>query len=264
MSHDLLLALDVGNTNITLGAYRGLDLIAHWRMGTNRHITPDELALALDGLFRLQGLGEPTHELAGAAASCVVPPLDRTIRDWGQCYLDGRILVVDRNVDLGISIRYNPPEAVGADRLVNAVAAFHTYGGPCVVVDFGTATTYDAIAENGDYLGGAISPGLGISADALHRAASKLPRAEISTPNSAIGTTTADSLSSGLVYGYAAQVDGMVRRFRKELGEQTRAIATGGLAGLICAETQEVEKVDPWLTLDGLRLIWEKTINFGR
>jgi len=261
MPHDLLLALDVGNTNITLGAYRGEELIAHWRMGTNRHITPDELALTLDGLFRLQGLAEPTHELVGAAASCVVPPLDRTIRDWGECYLDGRVLVVDRNVDLGIAIRYNPPEAVGADRLVNAVAAYRAYGGPCIVVDFGTATTYDAIAANGDYLGGAISPGLGISADALHRAASKLPRAELATPTTAIGATTAASLNSGLVFGYAAQVDGMVRRFRKELGEGARAIATGGLAGLICAETTEVEKVDPWLTLDGLRLIWGKTMN---
>lgn len=259
MPHDLLLALDVGNTNITLGAYRGDDLIAHWRMGTNRHITADELALAFSGLFRLQGLGEPTEVLAGAASSSVVPPLDRAIRDWGECYLDGRILVVDRTVDLGITIRYNPPEAVGADRLVNAVAAFHTYGGPCIVVDFGTATTYDAIADNGDYLGGAISPGLGISADALHRAASKLPRTELAKPKSAIGATTADSLTSGLVYGYASQVDGMVRRFRKELGPNARAIATGGLAGLICAETEEVEKVDPWLTLDGLRLIWDRS-----
>lgn len=252
----LLLALDVGNTNITLGAYRGESLIGQWRMATHPNVTADELALTIKGLFALGGLGDPGETLDGAAASSVVPPLDRSIREWGERYLHGRLLVVDRSLDLGIGIRYNPPEAVGADRLVNAIAAYHAYGGPCVVVDFGTATTCDAVAANGDYLGGAIFPGIGISTEALNRAASKLPRVELRKPGAAIGRSTNDSLVSGVVYGFAGQVDGLVRRFREELGDLTRVVATGGLADLISAESETIETVDPWLTLEGLRLIW--------
>jgi type III pantothenate kinase len=256
---DLLLTLDVGNTNIVLGAFDGADLVAHWRMSTRKNMTADELALTMRGLFDLSGLGDPGARVLGAAASSVTPPLDRAIREWGATYLDGRLLVVDRGLDLGVRIHYSPPEAVGADRLVNAVAAYHGHGGPCVVVDFGTATTCDAVAENGDYLGGAIFPGVGISLEALVQAASKLPRVELRKPAAAIGTTTTDSLVSGLVYGYAAQVDGMVRRFQDELGGGAKVIATGGLAELICAESATVQSVEPWLTLEGLRLIWERT-----
>jgi len=254
----LLLALDVGNTNITLGAYRSEDLVGHWRMATHPNLTADELALTIKGLFEMDGLGDPHVVLDGAAASSVVPPLDRAIREWGARYLHGKLLVVDRSLDLGIGICYYPPEAVGADRLVNAVGAYRKYGGPCVVVDFGTATTCDAVAENGDYLGGAIFPGIGISTEALNRAASKLPRVELRKPEAAIGRSTNDSLVSGVVYGYAGQVDGLVRRFRKELGGHARVIATGGLADLISAESETVQTVDPWLTLEGLRLIWER------
>lgn len=252
----LLLALDVGNTNITLGAYEDEALVGHWRMATHRNMTADELALAFQGLFRLNGLGDPHERLLGAAASSVVPPLDRAIREWGARYLRGRLLIVDRNLDLGIGIRYNPPEAVGADRLVNAIAAHSVHGGPCIVVDFGTATTCDAVAENGDYLGGAIFPGIGISTEALNLAASKLPRVELRKPGAAIGQSTTESLVSGVVYGYAGQVDGIVRRFQRELGGRARVIATGGLADLISAESETIETVDPWLTLEGLRRIW--------
>lgn len=254
----LLLALDVGNTNITLGAFEGERLAAHWRMSTRKNMTADELALTVRGLFELAGLDDPARSVLGAAASSVAPPLDRAIREWGARYLGGNLLVVDRTLDLGIGIRYNPPEAVGADRLVNAIAAHHTHGGPCIVVDFGTATTCDAVAENGDYIGGAIFPGIGISMEALFQAASKLPRVELEKPNTAIGATTTDSMVSGLVYGYAAQVDGMVRRFQLEMGGNANVIATGGLAELICAESETVQSVEPWLTLEGLRLIWER------
>lgn len=255
---DLLLALDVGNTNIVLGAFAGSELVAHWRLSTRKSMTADELALTVRGLFALAALGDPAVRVLGAAASSVAPPLDRAIREWGSEYLSGNLLVVDRTLDLGIGIRYNPPEAVGADRLVNAIAAHHAHGGPCIVVDFGTATTCDAVAENGDYMGGAIFPGVGISMEALFLAAAKLPRVELQTPATAIGTTTTDSMVSGLVYGYAAQVDGMVRRFQTELGGDARVIATGGLAELICAESETVQSVEPWLTLEGLRLIWER------
>jgi type III pantothenate kinase len=255
---NLLLTLDIGNTNVVLGAFDGAELAAHWRMSTRRNMTADELALTIRGLFELAGLGDPKERALGAAASSVAPPLDRAIREWGARYLGGSLLVVDRSVDLGIGIRYSPPEAVGADRLVNAVAAYHAHGGPCVVVDFGTATTCDAVADNGDYLGGAIFPGVGISLEALVQAASKLPRVELQKPAAAIGKTTTDSLVSGLVYGYAAQVDGMVRRFQTELGGDAKVIATGGLAELICAESETVQSVEPWLTLEGLRLIWQR------
>lgn len=254
----LLLALDVGNTNITLGAYRGEDLVGHWRIATHPNLTADELALTITGLFALDGLGDPGETLEGAAASSVVPPLDRAIREWGSRYLQGRLLIVDRGLDLGIRIHYNPPEAVGADRLVNALAAFHAYGGPCIVVDFGTATTCDAVAENGDYLGGALFPGIGISTEALNRAASKLPRVELRKPVTAIGRSTTESLVSGVIYGYAGQVDALVRRFRLELGQPARAVATGGLADLISVESETIETVAPWLTLEGLRLIWRR------
>lgn len=258
MNSSLLLAVDIGNTNITLGAFDGDKLVTHWRVATRRHMTADEFAVTLHGLFELAGIHAPDESLLGAAVSSVVPTLDRSLREWGRRYLEGRILVVDRNTDTGLKVCYTPPEAVGADRLVNAVAARAAGEGPCIIVDFGTATTLDVVTSDGSYIGGAIFPGVGIASEALFHAASKLPRADLEAPGKAIGQTTATSLSSGMVYGYAAFVDGMVRRFRKELGAEVRAIATGGLAELICAETETVDTVDPWLTLTGLRLIWER------
>lgn len=263
MSDCLLLALDVGNTNTTLGAFDGPEMITHWRMATHRAMTADELALTVRDLFALADLDAPSRCLKGAVAASVVPTLDRAIREWGDRYLGGRLLLVDRTMDLGITIRYIPPEAVGADRLVNAIAAYNEYGGPCIVVDFGTATTFDVVADNGDYLGGAISPGIGISTEALFRNASKLPRVDIVAPTAAIGKTTSDSLTSGVVYGYASQVDGMVRRIRKELGTEAKVIATGGLAEVICKETETARLVDPWLTLKGLALIWRRVKGAG-
>jgi len=263
MSDCLLLALDVGNTNITLGAFDGPEMITHWRMATHRTMTADELALTVRDLFALADLDAPSRCLKGTVAASVVPTLDRAIREWGDRYLNGRLLLVDRTVDLGITIRYIPPEAVGADRLVNAIAAYHEYGGPCIVVDFGTATTFDVVADNGDYLGGAISPGIGISTEALFHNASKLPRVDIVAPTTAIGKTTSDSLTSGVVYGFASQVDGMVQRIRKELGTEAGVIATGGLAEVICKETETARLVDPWLTLKGLALIWRRVKGAG-
>lgn len=255
---DLLLAIDVGNTNLTLGAFRGSELIQHWRLATRRHMTADELALNVEALFNLVDLGHPRERVAAASAASVVPTLDRAIREWGDRYLGGNLLLVDRGTDLGVTVHYVPPEAVGADRLINAIAAYEEYGGPGIVVDFGTATTFDAVSATGDYLGGAIFPGIGISADALFAAAAKLPRVELRKPGPPIGRTTVDSLTGGMVYGYASMVDGMVRRFRDELGPDAQAIATGGLADLIAAESDTLGIVDPWLTLKGLRLLWER------
>ena len=251
----MLLCIDIGNTNITLGLYQGETLGPRWRLATDHDRMPDEFALQVLGLLQMAGLS-PT-DVDGAAVASVVPPLTGKWLDVCRTSLRCEPLVVDAGVRTGVRVRYDDPKAVGADRVVDAVAAFRMYGGPAIVVDFGTATTFDAISADGDYLGGAIAPGIGIAAEALFSRAAKLTRVEITRPPAAIGRNTTHSIQSGLLFGNVGLVEGMVDRFRRELGGQAKVIGTGGLAELIARETPVIEILAPWLTLDGLRMIYE-------
>lgn len=251
----MLLALDVGNTNILAGIYRNEDLIHWWRMSTRREKTADEYGMLLRELLNYEG--KSFGDISAVIICSVVPPLDSALKQMGRKYFRIDPLMVGEGIDTGVVLRYDSPDQVGADRIVNAAAAFRKYGGPAIVVDFGTATTFDAISAQGDYLGGAISPGIGISTEALFRHAAKLPRIDLITPDRAIGRNTVASMQSGIIFGYAGQVDAMVARFRRELGGESVAVATGGLAELIVPHTGSVQHIDPLLTLDGLRLIYQ-------
>jgi type III pantothenate kinase len=251
----MLLTIDIGNTNITLGLYEGKELGPRWRMATAYDHMPDEYGLQLLGL--LEHTGHSVDSVDGICLASVVPPITGKLVEACQRYLNKQPLVVDAGVKTGVRVRYEDPRAVGADRIVDAVAVVHLYGGPACVVDFGTATTFDAISANGDYLGGAIAPGIGIAADALYQRTAKLPRVDIQKPPSVIGRNTVHSMQSGLLYGYVGLVEGMVARFRQELGAQMKVIATGGLADIVAHETDVIQIVAPWLTLDGLQMIWE-------
>ena len=256
----MLLAVDVGNTNIVLGVYQGegaaAKLIGDWRIRTDRERTTDEHGMLVRNLLEYSGLNmDAIHHVA---ISSVVPPMTETLNDLSRRYFHVEPFTVGLRTDTGITIRYQPASDVGADRICNAVGAFAKYGGPAIVVDFGTATTFDAIAENGDYLGGAIVPGIGISMDALFRQAARLYRVELVAPPRAIGSNTVHAMQSGLVFGYAGQTDAMIDRFRAELGANARVIATGGLAELIHRESRAIEVVDQLVTLEGLRLLFER------
>jgi type III pantothenate kinase len=252
----MLLAIDVGNTNITLGLYAGDHLEHAWRLATVHERMPDEYGLQLLGLLE-HAECEPGAIRAIALAS-VVPPLTSALNQACQDYLDQPPFVVDAGVKTGLRIRYEDPKnALGADRVVDAVAVVQLYGGPACVVDFGTATTFDAISAEGEYLGGAIAPGIGIAADALFQRTSKLPRVDLAKPPHVIGSNTVNAIQSGLLYGYVGLVEGIVRRFRAALGPEMKVIGTGGLASIIAEETDVIEIQAPWLTLDGLRLVWE-------
>lgn len=251
----MLLTIDIGNTNITLGLYAEKELGPRWRLSTEHDRMPDEYGLQFVGL--LSHAGFTPEVLHGICMASVVPPLTGKIAAACRSYLHHEPLIVDAGVKTGVRVRYEDPKAVGADRIVDAAAVQEFYGGPACVVDFGTATTFDAISAEGDYLGGAIAPGIGIAAEALFLRAAKLPRVELQRPPSAIGRNTTHAMQSGLLFGYVALVEGMVARFRKELGESMKVIATGGLAEVIASETGVIDEIAPWLTLDGLRLIWE-------
>ncbi len=251
----MVLAIDVGNTNVVVGAYRDNELVTHWRVSTQRHRTTDEYGIFVLQLFKYADL-DPCAVKAVVIAS-VVPPLTPVIEDMSRKFFGIEPLVVDLGVRTGIAIGCENPREVGADRIVNAVAAYRKYGGPVIVVDFGTATTFDAITENGEYLGGAIAPGIAISAEALYTRAAKLPKVELTRPKFAIGRNTVESMQAGIVFGYAGQVDELVNRIKKELGGEARVIATGGLASLVVPETRTIEKIDQWLTLEGLLMIYE-------
>jgi type III pantothenate kinase len=251
----MLLTIDIGNTNITFGLYEGQDLGPRWRIRTIHEKMPDEYGILLDQLFRHRGI-EP-QQVTGVAIASVVPPLTPTFEQVCRDYLNVDPLVVDAGVRTGVRIRYDDPRQVGADRVVDAAAVRALYRVPACVVDFGTATTFDAVSAAGDYLGGAIAPGVGIAAQALFERTAKLPRVELTRPPSPIGRNTPHSIQSGLLFGYVGLVEGMVARFRAELGPEMLVIATGGLAPLIAAETDAIEVVDPWLTLHGLRIIYE-------
>jgi len=258
----MLLALDVGNTNVVLGVYRGEGknavLVGNWRLGTDKNRTADEYGAMTKGLLSTCGL--ELDDVRNVAISSVVPPVNRDLAEFSRRYFHADPFFVSSQINLGMTIRYDSPSDVGADRICNAVGAFHKYGGPLIVVDYGTATTFDAIADNGDYLGGAIAPGISISMNALFQHASRLYPVEFKTPPTAIGKNTINSMQSGAVFGFAGQTDALVERIRKELGVKAKVIASGGLATLIRHESVTIDVVDHRITLEGLRLLFERSI----
>ena len=252
----MLLTIDVGNTNTVLGVFRGEELIANWRLTTAREQTVDEYGVLTRNLFTLKGLDRDA--ITGVIISSVVPPVNWTLGEMARVYFGQKALFVELGVKTGMAVLVDNPSEVGADRIVNGVASFHKYGGPCIVVDFGTAITFDAISAKGEYLGGVIAPGLGISSEALFARAARLPRVEIKDPGKVIGTNTVTHMQAGLYYGAVDMVDGMLARMKREIGENVKVVATGGQAKLISKGSKHIQHMDEFLTLIGLRLIWDK------
>lgn len=256
----MLLAIDVGNTNIVLGVFDGDDLAHSWRLTTLRERTSDELGILMTGLCTHHGVAP--LDITGIVMASVVPPLTGTLETMARHYFGRTPLTLDPGINTGMPVLYDNPAEVGADRVVNGIAAFERYGRPAgqpvIVVDFGTATTFDAITAQGEYLGGVICPGVQISADALFQRAARLPRIDVRKPETVIGRTTVASMQAGLFWGYVDMVGGLVRRIRHELGEGALCVATGGLAPVIAAETDVIQHVDGELTLYGLRMVWER------
>jgi type III pantothenate kinase len=262
----MLLAIDVGNTNIVLGVFSGTRLTRSWRLATQRDRTADELGLMISDLLDRAGIAPA--RIDGVVLASVVPPLTGSMIEMCRRYLHSDPLNLEPGVDTGMPVLYEHPDEVGADRIVNGIAAYARFGRarhvPLIVVDFGTATTFDAITADGEYLGGVICPGIGISADALFQRAARLPRIDVRKPPNVIGRTTVTSMQSGLFFGYVGMVEGLVHRLREELGGQAFCVATGGLADVIAPETHVVDAVDRDLTLQGLRLLWERNRGRGK
>lgn len=253
----MILVMDVGNTNIVLGAYDGKKLLNHWRMGTNREKTADEYGMFMMSLFSNDKID--INNIEAVIIASVVPPIMYTLEHAIRKYLKKDPIIVGPGIKTGINIKYENPREVGADRIVNAVAAIELYGGPVIVVDFGTATTFCAINSKSDYLGGVICPGIKVSLEALFQKAAKLPRIDLVKPETVIGRTTIGNMQSGIIYGYTGQVDYIVKRMKKEIKEDNiKVIATGGLARLISSESETIDEVNGHLTLEGLRIIYEK------
>lgn len=264
----MLLVVDVGNTNTVLGVFesngdaagprRYGTLIAHWRLSTNKSQTVDEYGVLFRNLFAMNGI--EVSAVQGIVISSVVPPLDSTLREVCERYFQFKPLFIEPGVKTGMPVHYDNPAEVGADRIVNSVAAFEKFGGPCIVVDFGTATTFDVVSPKGEYLGGVITPGIGISADALFERTARLPRVDIRKPPSVVATNTVNSLQAGLYYGYLGLIDGILERLIAELGGEVKVVATGGLATLMGSGSKYIREVDDLLTLEGLRIIYERNL----
>ncbi len=268
----MLLVLDVGNTNTVLGVFKATEdeqgavhfgkLIANWRVSTTKTQTVDEYGVLFRNLFAMNGLD--VSSVQGTVISSVVPPLDSTLREVCERYFRMKPLFIEPGVKTGMPVHYDNPAEVGADRIVNSVAAFEKYGGPCIVVDFGTATTFDVVSPKGEYLGGVITPGIGISADALFEHTARLPRVDIRKPHRVLATNTVNSLQSGLYYGYLGLIDGILERLMAEMGSKVTVVATGGLASLMGGGSKYIKEVDDLLTLDGLRIIYERNLLHAR
>jgi len=264
----MLLVLDVGNTNTVLGVFsprtdgpgggESRRLIANWRVSTNKSQTVDEYGVLFRNLFAMNGI--EVSSVHGTVISSVVPPLDSTLREVCERYFQIKPLFIEPGVKTGMPVHYDNPAEVGADRIVNSVAAFEKFGGPCIVVDFGTATTFDAVSPKGEYLGGVITPGIGISADALFERTARLPRVDIRKPPRVLATNTVNSLQAGLYYGYIGLIDGILERLMAELGGDVKVVATGGLASLMSSGSKYIHEVDDLLTLEGLRIIYERNL----
>jgi type III pantothenate kinase len=256
----MLLAIDVGNSNIVLGVFNGTTLEHSWRLATIRERTADELGLLIEGLFANRHIDH--HRIDGIILGSVVPPLTSTMQWMAKRYFNLTALTIEPGIETGMPILYDNPSEVGADRIVNAVAAYEKFGRaagkPMIVLDFGTATTFDAVSARGEYLGGAICPGVQISADALFQRAARLPRIDVRKPKTIVGRTTVGAMESGLFYGYVGMVEGLIKRMGDELGGDALCVGTGGLAEIIAPETKLIQHVDPDLTLHGLRIVWER------
>lgn len=249
----MILTMDIGNTNTVLGLYEEDDLRTHWRISTDRSKTPDEYGMLFKNLFESASI--TSEQVDSIIISSVVPPILRILKKTSFRYFNVNPLVVGPGVKTGMNIKTDNPKEVGADRIVNAVAAGKLYSGPLIIVDFGTATTFCAVSSNGEYLGGAIAPGIGISAEALFNQSAKLPRIELIEPGKAIGKNTIDGMKAGIVYGFVGQVEYLVKKLKDELSQNSKVIATGGLVSLIAAETNSIDYVEPFLTLKGLKYI---------
>ena len=252
----MLFAIDIGNTHVALGLFGGPKLLHHWRLGTNTHHTSDEVAAVMRSLFELAGVSR--DEMSDAIISCVVPPLLPIFERTCTKLIGRQPLVIGPGLRSGMPIRVDNPREVGADRIANSVAAYELLGGPAIAIDFGTATSFDCVSANGEFIGGVIFPGVLLSLDALVSGASKLSSVEIVRPPTVIGRNTTHNLQSGMLYGYAGMVDTIVARIRRELGADADVVATGGLAGLIASEAESIRRIEPFLTLEGLRYIYER------